>query len=146
MHWRIWGALGVHVIRFSNFAAQTRASAQKATNTPSLHHFLFIKYFKVNNNDIWQNQWTMKYRSLTHIYFTMSVSAWVTLIYHPKYNFSGVNSLQDMKQICWIIKYRSLTSYTSEVIVCVEVLRPSQPNGVMSSAVSLPNHTFTGQA
>ena len=32
------------------------------------------------------------------------------------------------------------------VLVCVEVLRPSQPNGVMSSLVSLPNHTFTGQA
>ena len=30
--------------------------------------------------------------------------------------------------------------------LCVEVLRPSQPNGVMSSVVSLPNHTFTGQA
>ena len=30
--------------------------------------------------------------------------------------------------------------------VCIEVLLPSQPNGVMSSAVSLPNHTFTGQA
>ena len=30
--------------------------------------------------------------------------------------------------------------------VCVEVLRPSQPNEVMSSVVSLPNHTFTGQA
>ena len=30
--------------------------------------------------------------------------------------------------------------------VCVEVLRPSQPNGVMSSVVSLPNHTFTGKA
>ena len=29
--------------------------------------------------------------------------------------------------------------------VCVEVSWPSQPNGVMSSAVSLPNHTFTGQ-
>ena len=29
--------------------------------------------------------------------------------------------------------------------VCVEVLRPSQPNGVMSSAVSLPNHMFTVQ-
>ena len=29
--------------------------------------------------------------------------------------------------------------------VCVEVLRPSQPNGAMSSAVSLPSHTFTGQ-
>ena len=32
------------------------------------------------------------------------------------------------------------------VFVCVEALRPSQPNGVMLSAVSLPNHTFTGQA
>ena len=30
--------------------------------------------------------------------------------------------------------------------VCVEVLRPSQPIGVMSSVVSLPHHTFTGQA
>ena len=32
------------------------------------------------------------------------------------------------------------------LFVCVEVLWPSQPNGVMSSAISLPNHTFTGQA
>ena len=32
------------------------------------------------------------------------------------------------------------------LFVCVEVLRPSQSNGAMSSAVSLPNHTFTGQA
>ena len=32
------------------------------------------------------------------------------------------------------------------LFVCVEVLRPSQPSGVMSSVVSLPNHTFTGQA
>ena len=37
-----------------------------------------------------------------------------------------------------------LTQITT--LVCVEVLRPSQPNGVMSSAVSLPNHTITGQA
>ena len=37
--------------------------------------------------------------------------------------------------VCWFCSF-----------VCVEVLRPSQPNGVMSSAVSLPNHTFTGQA
>ena len=29
--------------------------------------------------------------------------------------------------------------------VCVEVLQPSQPNGVMSSAVSLPNHTVIGR-
>ena len=32
------------------------------------------------------------------------------------------------------------------LFVCVEVLWPSQPSGVMSSAVSLPYHTFTGQA
>ena len=31
-------------------------------------------------------------------------------------------------------------------VSCAEVLRPSQPNGVMSSAVSLPSHTFSGQA
>ena len=29
---------------------------------------------------------------------------------------------------------------------CVEVLPPSQPYGIMSSTVNLPNHTFTGQA
>ena len=32
-----------------------------------------------------------------------------------------------------------------KLFVCVEVLWPSQPNGVMSRAVSLPNQTFTGQ-
>ena len=28
------------------------------------------------------------------------------------------------------------------LFVCADVLRPSQPNGVMSSPVSLPNHTM----
>ena len=32
------------------------------------------------------------------------------------------------------------------LFVCIEVLRPNQSNGVMSSAASLPNHTFIGQA
>ena len=32
-----------------------------------------------------------------------------------------------------------------EEIIFVDVLRPCQPNEVMSSAVSLPNYTFTGQ-
>ena len=35
--------------------------------------------------------------------------------------------------------------YEVYLFVCVEVLEPSQPNGVMSSTVNLPNHTFTGQ-
>ena len=34
----------------------------------------------------------------------------------------------------------------SSLSVCVEVLRPSQPNGVMLSVVSLPKNTFAGQA
>ena len=40
----------------------------------------------------------------------------------------------------------SITKPEQILFVCVEVLRPSQPNEVMSSAVGLPNHTFTGQA
>ena len=35
---------------------------------------------------------------------------------------------------------------TEVLFVCVEVSWPSQPYGVMSSMVSLPNHTLTGQA
>ena len=31
------------------------------------------------------------------------------------------------------------------VFVCVGVLQPIQPNEVMSSAVSLPNHTLLGR-
>ena len=44
--------------------------------------------------------------------------------------------------------YQILSNFLKQYgsFVCVEVLRPSQPNGVMSSMVSLPNHTFTGQA
>ena len=38
------------------------------------------------------------------------------------------------------------TTSKQRLFVCVEVLRPSQPSVVMSSAISLPNHTFTGQA
>ena len=38
-----------------------------------------------------------------------------------------------------------LDSTDDSPFVCVEVLRPSQPNVVMLSAVSLPNHRFTGQ-
>ena len=42
-----------------------------------------------------------------------------------------------------VVMYSMLHEYE---FVCVEVLRPIQPTGVMSSAVSLPNHTFTVQA
>ena len=32
----------------------TTASAQMVTNTPSQRHFLIMKYFKVNDNDIYK--------------------------------------------------------------------------------------------
>ena len=57
------------------------------------------------------------------------------------------------KNVSSFYRQKLLTIFSAKYIrilyidfVCVEVLRPSQPNGVMSSAVSLPNHTFTGQA
>ena len=45
-----------------------------------------------------------------------------------------------------MIMYRHTVNTLVSLFVCVEVLQPSQPNGVTSSLVSLPNHTFTGQA
>ena len=45
-----------------------------------------------------------------------------------------------------VLKFFNSLLYFYFLFVYVEVLRPSQPNGVMSSAVSLLNHTFTGQA
>ena len=45
-----------------------------------------------------------------------------------------------------LIFFQQNISAYLRLFVCVEVLRPSQPNRVMSSAVSLPNRTFTGQA
>ena len=42
-----------------------------------------------------------------HIFY--KVHLWVTLIHYPKYIISLSNSLQDMKQNHWTIKYRSLT-------------------------------------
>ena len=49
---------------------------------------------------------------------------------------------------CSINHVKVLNDFTANNILFslfVEVLRPSQPNGVMSSAVSLPNRTLTGQ-
>ena len=43
-------------------------------------------------------------------------------------------------------KMKCKFDFSGGAFVCVEVLRPSQPNGVLSSTVSLPSHTFTGQA
>ena len=47
----------------------------------------------------------------------------------------------------YIFKFKLETVFLQmSLFVCVEVLQSSQPNGVMLSTVSLPNHTYTGQA
>ena len=53
--------------------------------------------------------------------------------------------------VCAVFRSNTVYMYFTlyirhHMFVCVEILPPSQPNGVMSSVVSLPNHTFTGQA
>ena len=48
----------------------------------------------------------------------------------------------------WVVKFSVYLNRHVFVMchfVCVEVLRPIQPIGVMLSMVSLPNHMFTGQ-
>ena len=52
-----------------------------------------------------------------------------------------------IKFVCFPSVYETLQlNLLICLFVCVEVLRPIQPYGVMSSVVTLPNHTFTGQA
>ena len=70
------------------------------------------------------------------------------LIYAPQ-----LRSFLTISQIVLLSPGHRGNPYTPEnkmridgLFVCVEVLQPSQPNGVMLSVVSLPNHRFTGQA
>ena len=66
------------------------------------------------------------------------------VIYTPMFSL-----VLDISFILWKFMLRLLTKMWKQapevfVCVCVEVLRPSQPNGVMLSVFSLPNHMFTG--
>ena len=54
-----------------------------------------------------------------------------------------VNNVDPDQMVCIL---KSLQIRCQSYFVCVEVLRSSQPIELMSSMVSLPNHTFTGQA
>ena len=55
-------------------------------------------------------------------------------------------SVESSQELLEVYNVHPEDFYTHLVFVCVAVLQPSQPNGVMSSAVSLPSHKFTGQA
>ena len=53
----------------------------------------------------------------------------------------GLHCLLSHVSLIFGIKYGIFVLF-----VCVEVLQPSQTSRVMSRVVSIPNHTFTGQA
>ena len=95
---------------------------------------------------------------MTEIFFIMhdpiprNLKIWMfTIVYH---NVKVIYDLYILMSQAFCFFIHMIMSWyspfqclpTLSLFVCVEVLRPSQPSGVMSSAVSLPNHTFTGQA
>ena len=68
---------------------------------------------------------------------------------YPKHMFCEEIRIKTMPFLHIILYNSKFISVTTSVgtnavviFVCVKVLRPKQPYGVMSSAVSLPNHTF----
>ena len=68
---------------------------------------------------------------------TTSCSKFLNLLFNNQTNKSLFSLL---------VQVKDMNMGFLALFVCVQVLRPSQPNGVMSSAVSLPIHMFTGQA
>ena len=54
--------------------------------------------------------------------------------------------MANIEEILLPLQQNKLSNRNENLFVCVEILWPSQHNGVMSSTVSLPNNTFTGQA
>ena len=63
----------------------------------------------------------------------------------PRVNVDGWrNGQTDEQTNGW--KLACLSHHVKAGFVCIEVLRHNKHNGVMLSAISLPNQTFTGQA
>ena len=64
--------------------------------------------------EIWQNHWTMEYRSHRPTFILRSNvgSYWPTI---PKYDVHTSNSLQDATQNHWTMKYRSQESWNERL-------------------------------
>ena len=80
-----------------------------------------------------------KCKSYSH-FFSKSISIYA-IFNDQSFKDTLTNDIVSLEQLCPVVNLPYL-----HVCLFVEVLRPSQPKGVMSSVVSLPNHTFTGQA
>ena len=104
--------------------SKTRASAQRCTNTPGWRHYLIFQnnLQLITGQDIRQNHWTTKYRSLTFIYFMRSifVSYWFispNMMFVHQISFKILSKITDTK-------YRSLTYIIIfyEVNLCVTLI------------------------
>ena len=86
----------------------------------------------------------------THIFFSKKFQhTCICISLHVNVNKSLTNDIVSSEQLgpdFFLTSQQGHVAGTHQKLVCVEVLRPSQPNRVMSSAVSLSNHKFTGQA
>ena len=118
-------------------------------------HILFLKILSGMASLIWvcsvctchfvgnfgvQNFWTFTIHRVASRNFQNGANSHIAFLKMRQHFRCAERFLpSENRQTCKLMESR-------ELFVCVEVLRPSQPNGVMSSAVSLPNHTFTGQA
>ena len=70
----------------------------------------------------------------------------VLVILYKNKSLQGQNVPTMLKDHIFLVMYFVRMELTFSLFVYVEVLRPSQSIGVMSSAVSLPYHIFTGLA
>ena len=114
---------------------------------PSVWHLLFISKSSQNwRQDLFQ-MWKLYRRRRTPSWL-LSISGVIRILMRVIRLTNGkpcrcYNTCGYMVFMTWVI---SLNNLSVMFFVCVEVLRPSQPKGFMPSAISLPNHTFTGQA
>ena len=91
----------------------------------------------------------LKILTLYSILFGPNFAFYAGVSQNTKWNCKHCRPRSDCffrSSLSWVCTVCICHFFSNFCFVCVEVLRPSQPNGVMSSAVSLPNHTFTGQA
>ena len=128
-----------------NWACPAELSMKKVLNV-----FLFVFSFLWPHEIHAQLSWAWKkFYNLGAWWESFLGIFWIAkdakILHANKVDWSDCVDVQANLSIHWRHMSEGIFS-RSVCCCCVEVLRPSQPNGVMSSAVSLPNHTFTGQA